>query len=115
MFGFAAAIYKAGGSRYNKRTERPAGRGRRRAPLHMRRKPWARPELAACGYYREEPAQVRGIAVHVALFPAGSARMRRAAADRLLRYFSEAEGLPAPRSSVVISTPQQEREEEVWK
>ena len=68
-------------------------------------------------YYRieTEPAQSRGIAVHVALFPAGSARMCRAAADRLLRYFSEAEGLPAPRSSVVISTPQQEREEEVWK
>ena len=28
--------------------------------MHMRRKPWARPELAACGYYREEPAQLRG-------------------------------------------------------
>ena len=28
--------------------------------MHMRRKPWARPELAACGYYREEPTQLRG-------------------------------------------------------
>ncbi|WP_102410313.1 tRNA (guanosine(46)-N7)-methyltransferase TrmB [Beduinella massiliensis] len=28
--------------------------------MHMRRKPWARPELEACPYYRQDPRDLRG-------------------------------------------------------
>ena len=28
--------------------------------MHMRRKPWARPELEACPYYRQDPRELKG-------------------------------------------------------
>lgn len=55
------------------------------------------------------PANTRGVTVCVQLFPAGSGRMRRAAAERLTQILVETEALSAAQIAVSFDTPQQER------
>ena len=56
-----------------------------------------------------QPAHTRGVTVCVQLFPAGSGRMRRAAAERLTQMLMKTEALSAAQITVSFDTPQQER------
>lgn len=67
-------------------------------------------------YYTETvDAAVRRIFVRIDLFPAGSARSRRTAAQQMQDRLAQTQGLPVACVSVAVCSPQQEREEMQWK
>lgn len=68
-------------------------------------------------HYRVEIAgtAVRRVSVQIDLFPAGSARSRRMAAQQMQERLAQTLGLPVACVSVAVCSPQQEREEMPWK
>ena len=68
-------------------------------------------------HYRVEiaGAAVRRMSVQVDLFPAGSARSRRMAAQQMRERLAQTLGLPEAHVSASICSPQQEREEMPWR
>ena len=68
-------------------------------------------------HYRVEiaGAAVRRISVLVDLFPGGSARSRRMAAQQMQERLAQTLGLPEAHVSASICSPQQEREEMPWR
>lgn len=68
-------------------------------------------------HYRVErvPGDMRQLFVRIDLFPAGSARSRRTAAQQMQDRLAQTQGLPAACVFVAICSPQQERVEMQWK